>query len=158
MASLVPIVVSLVLMLLVSLFLARGRIAPRVFFALAVVALGLSMVACANACPVGQLNAGCVQQVQAVQQVQYAPIVAPVAQAYVAPVVQQFSAPPIYSAPVFSAPVVQQFNAGYAAQLNVAPVAALKTRTVTRTRPVRTQRVRSKQIVAPVVAPIVVPY
>lgn len=153
MSSLVPVVVSLVLMLLVSLFLARGRMAPRVFFALAVVALGLSMAACANACPVAQLNAHCVQQVQAVQQLQYAPIVAPVAQAYVAPVVQQFAAPPIYAAPV-----VQQFSAGYAAQVNVAPVAAVKTRTVTRTRPVRVQRVRSKSVVAPVVAPVVVPY
>ena len=126
----------------------------RAAVAVGIVALGVSMFACANACPTGQLNAACVQQVQAVQQVQFAPIVAPVAQAYVAPVVQQFVAPQVYAAPV------QQFSAGYTQHLNVAPVAALKVRSVTRTRPVRVprrQKVVTNQIVAPaaVVAPVV---
>lgn len=138
----------------------RGTIFYRAAVAVGVVALGLSMLACANACPgaVSQFSAGCVQQVQAVQ---YAPIVAPVAQAYVAPVVKQFVAPPpVYAAPVFSAPVVQQYSAAHVAQVNVAPVAAVKSRTVTRTRPVRVPRRSvsvSKQIVAPaaIVAPVV---
>lgn len=132
--------------------LTRNRFMAKTFVALAIVAVGAAMAACANACPVQQLNAHCVQQVQ---QVQYAPIVAPVAQAYVAPVVQQFAAPPIYTAPVFSAPVVQQFSAAYTAP--VAQVAAVKSRTVTRTRPIRVPRrvVSKSTIVAPIVAPVV---
>jgi hypothetical protein len=135
-----------------------SKFAMRFYLVAGVVALGLAMTACANACPYSaQLNTGCVQQVQQYQQLQYAPIVAPVAQAYVAPVqqiyqpVQQFVAPPVYSAPV-----VQQFSAGYSQQLNVG---ALKTRQVTRTRAIRIPRrqvVKTNQIVAPVqVAPVI---
>lgn len=138
----------------------RSKYLYRAAVAVGIVALGLSMLACANACPaqVQQFNAGCYQQVQAVQQLQYAPIVAPVAQAFVQPVVQQYYAPPVQQ---FVAPPVytQQFNAGYSAQLNVAPVAALKSRQVVRSRAVRVPRrqvVRTNQIVAPVqVAPVI---
>lgn len=158
------VIAALLLAVIAIVGLARAGFNPATFMGLAALAVCLLMVACASACPYsGQLNTGCVQQVQQYQQLQYAPIVAPVAQAFVAPVVQQYYAPPVQqfvAPPVYSAPVVQQFRAGYSAQLNVAPVAALKTRQVTRTRAIRIPR-RSKvvtsQIVAPaaVVAPVV---